>query len=219
MFSGCKIVRWIQKRISVFCTLQWTDFKQYEYNDIPNLLISYSPKNIMKISLIRALWLVWCKVFYEQEFTELEFISEVMDKFNVEMRLRINEAPAVTQWLKIVSRRRTDNEFEGVSEKEFLLKFATSIKKSEEFLPTDGEDVLDLIKEWDGSKHFFEILKNNNYKFKMKVHYKKIKDFFAAELRENNKYVMNVKDHPAICNATDSEPSESSESELSEDDL
>ena len=121
--------------------------------------------------------------------------------------------------MKIASRRRTDNEFEGVSEKEFLLRFATSIKKSEDFLPMDGENVLDLIKEWDGSKHFFEIVKNTNFKFKMKVHYKKIKEFFAAELRENNRHVMNVRDHPAICNATDFDSSEPELSELSEDDL
>ncbi len=50
----------------------------------------------------------------------------------------------------------------------------------------------------------------------MKVHYKKIKEFFEDVSRENNKYVKNIRDHPAIVNATDSE---SSDSESSDDDL
>ena len=76
---------------------------------------------------------------------EDQFLKEAIDKFKEEMKKRINEIPTVTQWIDLATKRRIDEIFDGVSEKEFLLCHATSIKKCQPFLTLTNDSVIELI--------------------------------------------------------------------------
>ena len=80
------------------------------------------------------------------------------------MKKRINEIPTITQWIDLVTKRRVKEEFDGVSEKEFLLCHATSIKKCKPYLTLTNDSVIELIAQWKGSGYFFNISTSRNQK-------------------------------------------------------
>ena len=107
----------------------------------------------------------------------IEFFIKALTK-------RLCEAPNVTQWIHIVKNRRTNDERSDMSEKEFLLTKATSIKTYNQYLITHEGEVLENMAAWGGKKHFWEIIEVppvhplTQLQYKFQVDFKKIRDFF-----------------------------------------
>mgnify|MGYP003336500114 CR=1 FL=1 len=101
---------------------------------IPQLTAKYTPSAILKTSVLWSIWLAWCKLFYENQ-TEFEvFYDNIINGTFSTLRTRINEFPATIQWIEIIRNRRKGGEFEGISEKEFLLSHSTKVKKYQDFV-------------------------------------------------------------------------------------
>jgi hypothetical protein len=105
----------------------------------------------------------------------------------------------VTQWIELATRRRITDQFDGVSEKEFLLAYATSIKKCQPYLTvTDHDDkVIDLIANWKGSGFFLNISLNRSNKPILDVNFGRINDFFK-NFSDPHQCNWSVSNHPAI---------------------
>ena len=195
MFSDCRVVHILINVINQFCSLQWSQPEHFNYYNIPHLLSEYSPQRLIHTAMIRAVWLTWCEVFYESPLSEQVFIDTALSYFRKEIRKRINEAPSIAQWIGIIDKRRTSQEFEGVSEKEFLLRHATSVKKCYEFLIHDKS--LELVKLWHGKRYFFEVVEDTPENFKLDIRHDKLNSFFEDYGSLPLINIDLVSDHPA----------------------
>ena len=119
---------------------------------------------------------------------------------------RLDECPAVAQWIKLAARRRTCNEFDGVSEKEFLLKYSNSIQKYSEFLPLENNQPLQPIQLWHGSGYFWKTV-SIDHKFKLIIDRKKIHNFFANQIQEPIPPCPDQHHHPAVTLGNESDDS------------
>ena len=198
MFFDCKIVKIFWNLINQFGKKQWPDYKDFEYSEIPILLSNYKPDYILKVTAIWALWIQWCKIFYEMnQISEEQFLKETLDSFKNELKKRINEIPSVAQWIKLITKRRVNEEFDGVSEKEFLLCYATSIKKCQPYVPISDGNVIDLIANWKGSGFFFNLSLVKNNKTVLDINFGRINQFFK-DFSDPHQCNWSVHNHPAV---------------------
>ena len=131
------------------------------------------------------------------QLSEEQFLKETLDSFKTELKKRINEIPSVAQWIKLITKRRVNEEFDGVSEKEFLLCYATSIKKCQPYVPISGGNVIDLIANWKGSGFFFNLSLVKNNKTVLDINFGRINQFFK-DFSYPHQCNWSVHNHPAI---------------------
>ena len=86
------------------------------YDQIPNILEVYDPIKLYHVSAIWAIWVTWCKHFYDATPIS-DWKKEIFTQLKKQFYKRIAEAPSMTQWIKLVQNRRiqTNNEHNGAS--------------------------------------------------------------------------------------------------------
>ena len=89
-----------------------------------------------------------------------------------------------------------------VSEKEFLLSHATSVKKYQDFIEYTDENK-ELIQSWSGSGHFIDVKidSKDNKKCKIQIKYDTINNFVRMHINEfeiNAPQLNDINSHPTV---------------------
>ena len=124
MFSECKITKAVWDSINEFGKIQWDNYTDFDYNNLPHLLKDYTTSNLLKVSTVWTLWTIWCQYFYDQKHSEETFFDLALNTAIEQFIKRSYEMPNIVQWLQIVSDRRTNDNNSNITEKEFLLSYA-----------------------------------------------------------------------------------------------
>ena len=162
MLIECDIVKSIWCEIHRLGSLHWIDYKPIDYNQIPDILKEYDPIKIYHISAIWALWVTWCKYFYDPK-PVVDWKREILTKFKEQFYKRIAEVPSMIQWLRIIWNRRDhsnsglEDTAKHVSEKEFLLIHTQSVKINSTHLVYGGDGLDPIIEKWIGKGYLVSI--------------------------------------------------------------
>lgn len=162
MLADCVVVKSTWQVIDRLGKDHWEEYEPLVYDMIPDVLRSYDPINIFHVSALWAIWVIWCKHFYDPDPVE-DWEVEILTKFKEQFYKRIAEAPSMTQWIKLAQNRRTEledgsnNHIRNASEKDFLLFHTQSIKTNTTHLICTGEGPDPNIVKWIGKGHLVSI--------------------------------------------------------------
>ena len=127
---------------------------------------------LFQLSALRAIWLTWCKIFYENLDPD-EWSLKLIVEFKSEFVKRIAEAPAMAKWMTIIKNKRTSSESsdkeEKIPEKEFLLIMANMVNPTKDSLPMENGEILMELQGWFGNYFLIDhdALQGNKPKFKI----------------------------------------------------
>ena len=130
MFDSCTLTKQFWTEVDTLGKQFWSDYTPFNYiMDIPSLSWRYHPPTLFKFCAIWALWVQWCDFYCNRELYPPQrlalWIDELMVRLKEQVTFRLIEAPAVTQWVKILGDRRMkespDDRASRKPEKEFLL--------------------------------------------------------------------------------------------------
>ena len=144
----------------------------------------------------------WCKLFYENQ-TEFEvFYDNIINGTFSTLRTRINEFPATIQWIEIIRNRRKGGEFEGISEKEFLLSHSTKVKKYQDFVSMGEDNEFINTTQWIGTGEYVEFKSKNNNQYEIVIKHSKWQTFIKTNVHDDSNITFpstndNIYDHPA----------------------
>ena len=145
----------------------WAGYKSLDYEHVPTILTTYDPISLFHMSGLWALWVTWCSFFYEERSDDEKedytsnWVRLLMAEMKKQFIKRVCEAPAMTQWIKIVEDRTTSMEDQSnrIPEKEFLLVHShlmtPSIDKQESNRITQPLRCLDMQRLPPLYKHYY----------------------------------------------------------------
>ena len=106
MFIECPKSKEIWNIIDQLGRAQWGEYESINHDFIPIMLKEYDPIKLYQVSALWAIWTTWCSHFYDHHPTD-NWVNDIICTFKDQFALRIAEAPAMVQWLRIAQDRRT----------------------------------------------------------------------------------------------------------------
>ena len=177
MLITCEHIQSIWIVIDKLGSTHWDEYFPLQYEQIPVILESYEPINLFHVSAIWAIWVTWCKFFYDPDPVG-DWGVHILSKFKEQLHKRVAEAPGMTQWLKLAQDRRTvleegtEQSINTIPEKEFLLIHSQSIKTNSMHLICTGGELDPNIEKWIGNGHLlvldYDSLNGNKPRFRLK---------------------------------------------------
>jgi len=185
MFSTCPMAQGVWLEADQLGSAHWHEYKDFDYQDIPNLLCTVSPVNVFKVTVLWALWKQWLHSWSEMidqgyaadlDALRHNWLSECMLNLKTELIFRLAEAPAVGQWLEVQRKRGlarhlakraskfqnpdSDSDFDPddmdvIPEKEFLLTVALQINTNPITLPS--EEDCPYLYSWLGNRYLVNL--------------------------------------------------------------